>query len=205
MRKAPNNSTTVDKVRLTSRDLVVMTVYLLGGDEEAIDTEDVAKRVNELAPGRFTWVKYPDQINIELVRTYLSDAKKPKHGALLAGTGNTGWRLTAAGKTFASTKESEIEHPFRRERKLSAAESAWVKRERARWISSDAFLKHASGQTAEVSTQEAENLFRLDEYIVDELRERKVNRLVNAFRDDPQLCAFVEAMAKRVAKEPSHG
>lgn len=204
MAKARNNATTQSN-RLSSRDLVVLTVFLLGGDSEPIDTEDVAKRVNELAPGRFTWVKYPDQINIELVRTYLSDAKKPKHGALLSGTGNTGWRLTAAGQKFASEKQTVAKQPFRRERKLSAADAAWLRCERERWIGSDAFSKHAGGRTEEVTKQEAEALFRLDDYIVDRLREKKIGRVVNAFRDDAELCELVETLATRVMRETSHG
>jgi len=191
--------------RLSSRDLVVVTVYLLGGDSEAIDTEDVAKRVNELAPGRFTWVKYPDQINIELVRTYLSDAKKPKHGALLDGTGKTGWKLTDAGKEFASKKAAAIKQPFRRERKLSAADAIWLKRERERWVASDAFAKCTSGREPEVTKQEAESLFRLDEYIVDDLREKKVRRFVNAFRDDLELNDFVQRLAILVIGGTTNG
>ena len=30
--------------------------------------DDPAAKVNELAPGRFTWLKYKDQINIELIQ-----------------------------------------------------------------------------------------------------------------------------------------
>jgi hypothetical protein len=65
---------------LANHEIVTLAVYLLGGDSQRIDTEDIAKKVNELAPGRFTWRKYLDQINIENVRTFLSDAKKSKNG-----------------------------------------------------------------------------------------------------------------------------
>jgi hypothetical protein len=33
---------------------------------------------------------YRDQINIEIIRAFLSDAKKSKYGALLSGTGSVG-------------------------------------------------------------------------------------------------------------------
>ena len=53
--------------------IVTVAVYLLGGEARYIDTEDVAMKANELAPGRFSWIKYRDQINIkESVRLPLS-------------------------------------------------------------------------------------------------------------------------------------
>ena len=65
----------------SNHEIVTLAVYLLGGESKAIDTEDVAVKANEIAPGRFNWRKYPHQINIENVRTFLSDAKKPKKTA----------------------------------------------------------------------------------------------------------------------------
>src|SRR5215472_10188888 len=82
-------------------EVVTLAVYLLGGGQRAIDTEDVAVEAHRLAPGRFTWTKYPDQINLELVRVYLSDAKKPEKGAMLLGSGRTGWRLSQRGLKWA--------------------------------------------------------------------------------------------------------
>jgi len=38
-----------------NREIVTLAVYLLGGDAHWVDTEDIAKKANELAPGRFTW------------------------------------------------------------------------------------------------------------------------------------------------------
>jgi hypothetical protein len=70
---------------LSNHEIVTLAVYLLGGDSKRIDTEDVAVKANELAPERFAWRKYPNQINIENVRTFLSDAKKLKNEAYLIG------------------------------------------------------------------------------------------------------------------------
>ncbi len=44
-------------------------------------------KVYELAPNRFGWRKYLKQINSELARVYLSDAKKTAKGALPSGSG----------------------------------------------------------------------------------------------------------------------
>src|SRR5262249_29068086 len=76
--------------RLTSpsqAEIVTLAVYRLGGAQRAIDTEDAAVEAHRIAPGRFSWKKYPDQINLELIRVFLSDAKKNK---LVVGSGRTG-------------------------------------------------------------------------------------------------------------------
>src|SRR4051794_12358128 len=93
---------------LANHEVVTLAVYLLGGDRGAVGTEDVAKKANELAPGRFTWRKYKDQINLEVVRVYLSDAKKKAKGAYLIGSGNTGWSLSEAGLRFAGQRVSAL-------------------------------------------------------------------------------------------------
>ena len=67
------------------------------------------QEANELAPGRFTWRKYKDQINLEVVRVYLSDAKKKAKGAYLIGSGNSGWTLSEAGLAFAREHVDEVE------------------------------------------------------------------------------------------------
>src|SRR5438128_1542724 len=77
--------------------LAAVAVYLLGGAERSIDTEDIAHKCHELAPSMFSWQKYKDQINLELVRVSLSDAKKEKNGRLLSGSGREGWRLSSMG------------------------------------------------------------------------------------------------------------
>lgn len=62
-----------------NHEIVAMAALLLGGDARRADTEDIAKRASELAPGRFTWREYTDQINIETILAFLSDAKKLTH------------------------------------------------------------------------------------------------------------------------------
>src|ERR1700731_4921954 len=82
---------------LANHELVVVAAFLAGAQNASVDTEDIAVKANELAPGRFAWRKYKDQINIDAVRKRLWDAAKPEKGGLLIGSEKTGWRLTKAG------------------------------------------------------------------------------------------------------------
>src|SRR6266581_8340933 len=88
-------------VSLANHEIVTLAVYLLGGDTQRVDTEDIAIKANELAPGRFTWRKYPNQINIDTVRKRLWDARKDEKGGLVIGNEKDGWQLTENGVKFA--------------------------------------------------------------------------------------------------------
>ena len=56
---------------LANHELVVLAAYLAGAQSNSVDTEDIAIKANDLAPGRFSWRKYKDQINIDTVRKRL--------------------------------------------------------------------------------------------------------------------------------------
>src|SRR5262245_10132144 len=97
MKNGPEKRLTKDP---SQAELVTLAVYRLGGAQTVLDTEDVAMEAHRLAPGGFAWKKYPDQINLELIRVFLSDAAKSKIG-LVIGSGRTGWRLTQRGLKWA--------------------------------------------------------------------------------------------------------
>src|SRR5438874_12278117 len=107
MKQLPDKRLTMEPSHM---GVVTLAVHLLGGAQRAIDTEDIAVEAHRLAPGRFAWKKYPDQINLELVRVYLSDAKKSDKGVLLHGSGRTGWRLTQRGLKWAKEAAQNIEN-----------------------------------------------------------------------------------------------
>lgn len=183
---------------LSQVEVVTLAVYLLGGDSKQIDTEDVAIKANGLAPGRFTWRKHTSQINLELVRVYLSEGKKPKSGGYLVGSGNDGWMLTAKGLAFARRRRSTVSGPLAFRSRTSPADTKRRQHERARMLNEPAFLKFQSGGLDTVSTQEAEAFFRLDDYVTGKARERKLLRALNLFSTDPDLAGAVKALADKV-------
>lgn len=184
---------------LSNVEVVVLAVYMLGGDQTPVDTEDAAMKANELAPGRFTWRKYPDQINLEHVRVSLSDAKQSKSSNLLAGGGPKGWHLTPAGAVWASRNayravagsagRERVDRDFERRRR----------NEEVRIHSLPAWAKFTAGEG--VSVREAEAVFRVSEYVQGHRRQQLVDRGRSLFIDQEELSPFVEAMAKIVMKE----
>lgn len=94
-----------------NRELVVYGLYVAGGATERIHTEDLALKCWELFPDSFSWTKYAQYPDKDIVRVALTDARKEKYGALVvgrveghaAGPGNAepeGWLLTEKGLTW---------------------------------------------------------------------------------------------------------
>lgn len=185
---------------LANHEIVTLAVYVLGGRTRAVDTEDIAVKANELAPGRFVWRKYPDQINLEIIRVYLSDAKKDAKGLYLSGSGTDGWLLTERGLTFAEKHAKALGSVDLSRETIDPRERSWRRGERARLLSSVAFRKVLAGEINAVSEAEAEAFFRVDAYVAPDMRQRRITRIANAFRDDPTLGKAVSILAGIVGR-----
>jgi hypothetical protein len=185
---------------LSNIEIVTLAVYLLGGDSRHVDTEDVAVKANEIAPKRFSWRKYPDQINLEIIRVYLSDGKKPSKGGYLIGSGREGWLLTSKGLDFAKGRAPRLTVIGQSQAPRSPKERQWLQAERRRLLTSEAFELFSSDGIGAVSEQQASMFFRIDEYVRTTEREQKITRIVNAFRDDPQLGAAVQSIAEKMRR-----
>lgn len=186
---------------LNNVEIVTFAVYLLGGHSGHVDNEDVAKKAYELAPSRFRWKKYPDQIAIKHVERRLIDAQNLQRYRYLFGSVKESWRLSDLGLQFCKktarnlkVKESELE----KTPPMDNAETTWQSREKARMLGSTAIELLQSKEADAVSAQEAEAFFRIDDYIVGEARKRKLNRVIGTFRNDPDLGDIVVTLAKKV-------
>lgn len=178
--------------------VVTAALHQLGGGSRAVDTEDVAVRSFELAPQLFCWQKYPQHINLELVRVALSDAKKPKNGGLTSGSGRAGWRLTQRGLAWAQQSLLTETRPAavttgRGKRTAGSVDVVRRNREKARLQGSLAWRAWNEGQA--ISQRDARALFRIDQYTTDEMVEMKIVRLLDMPWNDSQVARFLNRAA----------
>ena len=184
---------------MVAHEVVALAAYLAGADGRRIDTEDIAKKADEIAPGRFTWRKYKDQISLEDVYKHLWDLTKPDKGAYVTGSKKEGWLLTDAGISFAEKNVSRSAASTRERRTYQ--EEKWIRRERVRMLGEAAYQKLQQGRAAEVSALEAERFFRIDDYVVGLARGERLRRIVSVFRDDKDLAAIVKQLAALVPEK----
>jgi hypothetical protein len=178
--------------------VVTAALHQLGGGARAVDTEDVAVRSFELAPRLFCWQKYPQHINLELVRVALSDAKKPKNGGLTSGSGRTGWRLTQRGLIWVQQSSLADSRPAagttgRGKRTAGSVDVVRCNREKARLKGSSAWRAWTEGQA--ISQRDAKALFRIDQYTTDEMVEMKSVRLLGMPWNDSEIDRFLNHAA----------
>ncbi len=184
--------------KLANHELVVLAAYLAGAASTLADTEDIAIKANELAPGRFIWRKYKDQINIDAVRKRLWDATKPEKGAYLIGSEKAGWRLTKAGFDFAHHHLSTGNMAQPNKARASQTERTAQTREIKRMMSEDAFQKICSGLTASITKSEAERFFRIDDYVTGKARTAKIERFRIIASDNSELGHAINILSQLV-------
>jgi hypothetical protein len=170
---------------------------LCGGHARAIDTEDVAVKANEIAPGRFAWRKYPDQINIDTVRKRLWDARKDDKGGFVFGSEKDGWQLTEKGVKFAKKSRKHLKDGNSVARS-SLMERRFARAEKLRMLDTQAYAKFSTGCQSAITQREAETFFRIDDYVLGEEREKKITRALNLFGNDRQLGPLVHFLADTV-------
>jgi hypothetical protein len=161
---------------LSNHEIVVIAAFLAGAQSASADTEDIAVKASDLAPGRFTWRIYKDQINIDAVRKRLWDATKIEKGAYLIGSERTGWRLTKAGFDFARkhTRQSVLAQPKRT--RSSQVERSAQTRELKRMMAADVFTKIQNEGASAATKSDAERFFRIDDYVTGKARAAKIER-----------------------------
>ena len=181
-----------------NHELVVLAAYLAGGSDSYADTEDVAIKANEIAPGRFTWRKYKGQINIETVRKRLWDAAKAEKGGYLVGSERDGWLLTETGLRFCKKHLRKLKVSHSPATRYSQREQTWITRERVRMLAEPAYQKFAAGQITTITPIEAERFFRVDDYVIGTARKTKIERSIAAFAGDTLLGKATRRIAELV-------
>jgi hypothetical protein len=180
---------------LANHELVVVAALLAGAKSASVDTEDIAMKANELAPGRFTWRKYKDQVNIDTVRKRLWDATKPEKGSLLIGSERTGWRLTKVGYLFAR-RHINVGPVVQAKPRVSQNESVARTRELRRMSDEEAVRKYRSGQSESITISDVERFFRIDDYVTGKSRAAKIERFRIMAANDRELSDTIDFMAR---------
>ncbi len=179
-------------------EIIALAIYLLGGDSQTIDAEDIAVKSYELAPERFSWRKYPEYISVESVRKRLYETQKDESKCYFTGSDKKGWLLTLKGVQFAKNILAENTSINLSKKTYTLKEKQWLKSEKTRMMASDAFQKIQEQSLEAVTQQEAESFFRIDEYVTGDTRERKISRIINNFSDDEILGEAVTALSEKI-------
>lgn len=99
---------TMEIGELPNYKIAVLALWFMEGATNPQHPEDVAAKCFELAPGRFSWAKYPQYPNPETAAVSLRDAKKSKNGSLVMGNNKSGWLLNGNGIRWAQEAQGAL-------------------------------------------------------------------------------------------------
>jgi len=97
---------------ISSKDITLYALYLLGGWQKRVHTEDIALKCFKLAPSLFSWVKYPEYPDIQPVRFALEKSKDLVLGESERSQKKDsigGWMLKDNGVDWINANISRIE------------------------------------------------------------------------------------------------
>ena len=191
----------MQKIELSKPELVTIAVALLGGDAMYVDREDVAIKVNDIAPGQFNWRKYPERIDLDAVGGTLRTAKKPLNGGLVVGNNTKGWMLSPAGLKWIKTLDLGIVDDKLPTKHRKASISANQELERNRLFNTKAYNLFLEGKSKKISTQDFYEFARVNEYFQMKTRQRRYAIIANAVSDDETLSELWDLLQTKFSKE----
>ena len=191
----------MQRIEFSKPELVTIAVALLDGDIVYVDCEDVALKVNDIAPGRFNWRKYPEHIDLSTVSFALQDAKKARCGGLIVGNNTKGWMLSPAGLKWIKTVDFDAIRDELPAKHRKASISANQELERDRLFNTKAYNLFVEGKSKEISVHDFYEFARVNEYFQIKTRQRRYAIIANAVSDDDTLSKLWDLLQTKFSKE----
>ena len=171
---------------LTNGELAVIAVANLGGRLNPIDLEDIAIELLKIAPSRFSLRKYPDQVDIHLVRVSLSHISVEKEPHLLSGSIKTGYMISPDGLEWLESNEKSITSiQINKYRKGSNLHSLDVEINRIKKTKSFKLLKEGDLQNLTINS--LYEYLRINEYFSPKKVLSRINIIRNAAANDEDI------------------
>ena len=168
---------------LSNPEILTLAVYLHGGTVAPVDLEDAAIEAFNLAPKKFSWRKYEDQIDLRIVQYALQDAAKPNM-RFLKGDSKHGYMLTQIGLDWAE-KFDEKKQLSTTSRKLSPSDL--VLKEQIRLKSTRAYEKFRNGDKEKITIMDFREFTRVNDYFPEHIRKQRYSKIDNTVKNDTDL------------------
>jgi len=182
---------------LSNVEILTLVIYWLGGAATPVDLEDAAIEAFNLAPKKFSWIKYADQIDLRIVQYAIRDACKPDI-KYLKGTSKHGYMLTELGLEWAKK--------FDKKKQLSTASrkmspSDLIDKEIMRLQATRAYQKFTAGEKDKITNMDFREFTRVNDYFPEHIRKQRYSKIDNAVIDDANLKKVWFFIKKKFAEE----
>jgi hypothetical protein len=182
---------------LSNVEILTLVIYWLGGAVTSVDLEDAAVEAFNLAPKKFSWIKYADQIDLRIVQYAIRDACKSDIN-YLKGTSKHGYMLTELGFEWAK-KFDEKKQLSTASRKMSPSDL--IDKEIMRLQATRAYQRFIAGDKDKITIMDFREFTRVNDYFPEHIRKQRYSKIDNAVKDDADLKKVWNFIKKKFAEE----
>tara|TARA_Y100001958_G_C21176937_1_gene507533 strand:+ start:283 stop:840 length:558 start_codon:yes stop_codon:yes gene_type:complete len=178
---------------LNINEILLSSIYSLGGSREFLDTEDIAQKAFKISPSKLSWKKYKDQIDLNKVKVNLYSASKKK---FVYGNEKKGWMLTDKGIDIIHSSKNKTNNFKLRMTKMDKIER---EREISRIEKNIAYLNYVNSKL-KPSFRQMQNIFKVDGYTSAENKKKRIRKVINLCKENTKIYKFLERNKKIIMK-----
>jgi len=185
----------VKKNVFSNQEIVTVAIYVLGSGVGTFDIETIAKKADELAPGRFRWKTDPNMISDSNTWDALSNARKKGLILQQANEKNTdSYLLTEEGVKFSEKNINKIKN-FDQSKIRIAVSREIYENTKNRLIITAAYQKVKGLKVNEITKKEYNDFFRLNDYMKNKQKIQKIQKIKNLFISDKDFKKIIDQVA----------
>jgi hypothetical protein len=183
------------KNKLSNQEIVTVAIYVLGSGIGTFDIETIAKKADELAPGRFRWKTDPNMISDSNTWDALSNARKKGFILQQANEKNTdSYLITEEGVKFSEKNINKIKDFDQSKIRIPVSKEIYDNTKN-RLITTAAYQKAKNSKLNEITKREYNDFFRLNDYMKNPQKQEKIQKMKNLFISDKDFKKVIDQVA----------
>jgi len=186
----------------TNGELAVIAIANLGGRTNPVDLEDIAIELFKIAPQKFSLKKYPNHVDIHIVRVSISHMALDKTPPFISGSIRTGYMLSPYGikwiDEFGDIPPELLSGGYRRGSELHSLDF-----EVRRIKKTEAYKNIVEGELDKLTTNSFREFLRINEYFTRKKVINRINIINNASELDEKVKAVWEVLKEKFKDELS--
>ena len=176
----------IESEKFSNGQLGVIVVYLLGGKTIPVGLEDIAVKLFELIPGRFSLHKYPDHLDIHTARVSLSNSQRlPPHH--LSGSIKNGYMLTPEGVTWVESLDPDETFFLNQDKERKGSVDEQILIEKSRLEKTNAYIKVLNKNKTDLNKNDLYEFLRINEYFPAKKVIMRISFIKNVVSGDKEL------------------
>ena len=183
------------KNKLSNQEIVTVAIYVLGSGVGTFDIETIAKKADELAPGRFRWKTDPNMISDSNTWDALSNARKKGFILQQANEKNTdSYLITEEGVIFSKKNIDKIKDFDQSKIRIPVSKEIY-ENTKNRLIATNAYQKAKNSKVNEITKREYNDFFRLNDYMKSPQKNEKIQKIKNLFVSEKDFKKIIDQVS----------